>query len=49
MEHIVDDIDGTVRIAQQILTTCGFWEFAFDGCCIDRLLPEFCALTNIDC
>ena len=49
MEHIVDDIDGTVRIAQQILTTCGFWEFAFDGCCIDRLLPEFCALTNIEC
>ena len=36
MEHIVDDMDGTVRIAQQVLTTCGFWEFAFDGCCIDR-------------
>ena len=36
MEHIVDDVDGTVRIAQQIFTTCGFWEFAFDGCCIDR-------------
>ena len=36
MEHIVDDVDGTVRIAQQILTNCGFWEFAFDGCCIDR-------------
>ena len=36
MEHIVDDEDGTVRIAQQILTNCGFWEFAFDGCCIDR-------------
>ena len=36
MEHIVDDMDGTVRIAQQIFTKCGFWEFCFDGCCIDR-------------
>ena len=36
MEHILDDVDGTVRIAQQMFTACGFWEFAFDGCCIDR-------------
>jgi len=40
MEHIVDDMDGTVRIAQQIFTKCGFWEFCFDGCCIDRPTAE---------
>ena len=36
MEHIIDDTDANIRMAQKILTSCGFWEFAFDGCCIDR-------------
>ena len=36
MEHIVDDTDSTLRLVQQILTTIGFWQWAFAGCCIDR-------------
>ena len=38
MEHIIDDTDANIRMAQKILTSCGFWEFAFDGCCIDRFV-----------
>ena len=40
MEHIVDDTDVNIRIAQQCFTSCGFWQFAFDGCCIDRSTAE---------
>ena len=36
MEHIVDDTDGQLRFIQQVLTTIGFWQWAFAGCCIDR-------------
>ena len=36
MEHIVDDTDSTLRLVQQILTTIGFWQWAFAGCCLDR-------------
>merc|ERR1712150_182299 len=46
MEHILDDVDGTVRIAQQMFTACGFWEFAFDGCCIDRPTAETVELAG---
>merc|ERR1711936_878193 len=40
MEHIVDDTDSTLRLVQQILTTIGFWQWAFAGCCIDRPTAE---------
>ena len=36
MEHIVDDANSQLRLVQQILTTIGFWQWAFAGCCLDR-------------
>lgn len=36
MEHILDTEDTTIMMIQKILTQCGFWPFAFDGCYIDR-------------
>ena len=36
MEHIVDDGNSQLRLVQQILTTIGFWQWAFAGCCLDR-------------
>jgi len=35
MEHIIDD-DALLAMLQKLLTQCGFWPFAFDGCCVDR-------------
>ena len=35
MEHIIDD-DASLAMLQRLLTQCGFWPFAFDGCCVDR-------------
>ena len=37
MEHILDDTEASIRIAQKCFTSCGFWAFACDGCCLDRL------------
>ena len=36
MEHILDTEDSSIMMIQRILTQCGFWPFAFDGCAIDR-------------
>ena len=36
MEHIVDDVNTQLRLIQQILTTVGFWQWGFAGCCLDR-------------
>ena len=36
MEHIVDDANTHLRLIQQILTTVGFWQWGFAGCCLDR-------------
>ena len=40
MEHILDDVDGVHRLIQQVLTTVGFWQWAFAGCCLDRKTAE---------
>ena len=36
MEHILDDANSQLRMVQQILTTIGFWQWGFAGCCLDR-------------
>ena len=36
MEHILDDANSQLRLVQQILTTIGFWQWGFAGCCLDR-------------
>ena len=36
MEHIVDDENSHLRLVQQVLTTVGFWQWGFAGCCLDR-------------
>ena len=36
LEHILDDENSQLRLVQQILTTIGFWQWAFAGCCLDR-------------
>ena len=36
MEHVIDDDNATLALLQRFLTQCGFWPFAFDGCCVDR-------------
>jgi len=40
MEHILDDTEASIRIAQKCFTSCGFWAFACDGCCLDRSTAE---------
>merc|ERR1712110_1022121 len=40
MERIVDDANSQLRLVQQILTTIGFWQWAFAGCCLDRSTAE---------
>ena len=36
MEHIADDANSHLRLVQQILTSIGFWQWAFAGFCLDK-------------
>ena len=45
MEHIIDD-DASLAALQKVLTQCGFWPFAFDGCCVDRATDKTVAAAG---
>jgi len=36
LEHIIADEGSMLRTVQQLLMKEGFWQFMFDGCCLDR-------------
>lgn len=36
LEHIIADQGSKLRTIQQVLMMEGFWQFMFDGCCLDR-------------
>jgi len=44
MEHIkAEQVDGTKRMLQTVLTQSGLWPFLFDGCNLDRDIPSVIA------
>jgi len=40
MEHILANEGDNLRYLQMVLTQAGFWQFMFDGCCLDRDTPR---------